>query len=118
MRFRRSLFPGYSDTFEYQVPCLLPGVRRSALEKGGPGQPDHHDVAMPPLEVGRYRVEAVLNYRKVDQFLLNYILGEKPGLTAPVVHVARVVAWLDVAPPTPEGRPVVRLVLEASRGGE
>jgi len=118
VRFRRSLFPGYSDTFEYQVACLVPVVREAALEKGGASQPDHRDFSLPPPRTGRYRVEAVLNYRKVDQFLLNYILGERPGLTAPVVQIARVVGWLDVGPPTPEGRPVVRLVQEASRGGE
>ncbi len=91
VRFRRSLFPGYSDTFEYEVPGL----------------------AVPAPGTARYRIEAVLNYRKVDQFLLNYVLGERPGLTAPVVPIARVVEWIDVARPTPEGRPEARLVHEA-----
>jgi len=118
VRFRRSLFPGYSDTFEYQVPCLLPGENKAALGKGGAREPDHRDFGMPPLGVGRYRVEAVLNYRKVDQFLLNYLLGETSGLTAPVVQIARVAAWLDVAPHTPDGRPVVHLVHGASTGGQ
>jgi hypothetical protein len=118
VRFRRSLFPGYSDTFEYQVPCLLPALGETAPENAAARPLDHRDFIMPPPRAGRYRVEAVLNYRKVDQFLLNYILGEKPGLTAPVVQIARVVAWLEMAPATPKGRPVARLVAEASAGGQ
>ena len=73
---------------------------------------------MPALKPGRYRVEATLNYRKVDQFLLNYILGEKPGLTAPVVQVASAGAWLHVAAPTPDGAPAVRLVDEPAGAGQ
>lgn len=117
VRFRRSLFPGYSDTFEYHLPGLFPAGREPGPGEGGAGQPDRRDFGMPMPGAGRYRVEAVLNYRKVDQFLLNYVLGEKPGLTAPVAQIARVVAWIDVAPPTPQGRPVVRLVREAGSGG-
>lgn len=63
VRYRRSLFPGYSDTAEYEVPCPRDGSRT-------------------------YRIRAVLHYRKVDQFLLNYVLGEKPGLTSPITDIA------------------------------
>jgi hypothetical protein len=65
---------------------------------------------VPPLSAGRYRVEAVLNYRKVDQFLLNYLLGEREGLTAPVVALARAGAVLEVGPPAAGGQPVARLL--------
>jgi hypothetical protein len=68
VRYRRSLFPGYSDTVEYRA-------------------------AQRP---GKMLVTAILNYRKVDQFLLNYVLGEKAGVTAPVVEIARATAGVDV----------------------
>jgi hypothetical protein len=68
VRYRRSLFPGYSDTVEYQA------ARRP----------------------GRMFVTAILNYRKVDQFLLNYVLGEQSGVTSPVVEIARATATVDV----------------------
>jgi len=68
VRYRRSLFPGYSDTVEYQA------ARRP----------------------GRMFVTAILNYRKVDQFLLNYVLGEQSGVTSPVVEIARTTATVDV----------------------
>ncbi len=69
VRYRRSLFPGYSDTVEYS--CDAPAGTRVL------------------------HVAAALQYRKIDQFLLNYVLGERPGLTAPVVDLARAAA--DVA---------------------
>ena len=114
VRFRRSLFPGYSDTFEYNVRCASPAVRQAALDQAAntdrEHQGDHRDFVVPATTPGRYRVEAVLNYRKVDQFLLNYLLGEKPGQTAPVVHLARKAAWLDVTPGTGGAAPSARLV--------
>jgi hypothetical protein len=42
------------------------------------------------------RVDAVLRYRKIDQFLLNYVMGEKAGLTAPVVDIASATATVCV----------------------
>jgi hypothetical protein len=71
VRYRRSLFPGYSDTVEYSVP---EGALKGAI----------------------YRIEAKLRYRKMDQFLLNYVLGENSGLTAPVVDIAGASATVAV----------------------
>jgi hypothetical protein len=96
VRFRRSLFPGYSDTFEYDVPCPSAALRQAAAEESPGGSIRHRDFAVDPLQPGRYRVDAQLQYRKVDQFLLNYLLGERRGLTAPVVTIARASAWIEV----------------------
>jgi hypothetical protein len=96
VRFRRSLFPGYSDTFEYQVPCAAPALRQAAEAAGTAGSERHRDFAVDSLRPGRYRVDAQLRYRKVDQFLLNYLMGERDGLTAPVVTIARASAVLEV----------------------
>ena len=45
---------------------------------------------------GKYLITAILHYRKIDQFLLNYVLGEKSGITAPVVDIARVSATVTI----------------------
>ena len=44
----------------------------------------------------------VLRYRKIDQFLLNYVMGEKSGLTAPVVDIASATATVCVGRNGPE----------------
>jgi hypothetical protein len=48
-------------------------------------------------ESGDLRIDAVLHYRKIDQFLLNYVMGAQPGLTAPVVDVSHATATVCVA---------------------
>jgi hypothetical protein len=69
VRFRRALFPAFSDAVEYQIPASQPG---------------------------RYRVTAILLYRKVDQFLVDYLMGEHAGITAPFVEIDRATATIDV----------------------
>ena len=93
VRYRRSLFPGYSDTVEYNIPCPSGGpVRlqnnsRSAQEYAVPVKSESGDL----------RIDAVLHYRKIDQFLLNYVMGAQSGLTAPVVDVSHATATVCVA---------------------
>jgi len=41
-------------------------------------------------------VEARLRYRKADQFLLNFIFGEKSGLTAPITDMTTVTRTIPV----------------------
>ena len=107
MRYRRALFPGYSDTVEYLVDC--PATRAPQLGElptwtGDGERVQQIDVELPAP--GHYRVEAALLYRKVDQFLINFLLGEDSGLTAPVVEMTRATATVAVsasgaATPTP-----------------
>ena len=84
VRYRRSLFPGYSDTVEYSIMC----------PSGGPGLPvaklnPTRNFSVPAGVANRkLHINATLRYRKIDQFLLNYTMGEKSGLTAPVVDIA------------------------------
>jgi hypothetical protein len=89
VRYRRSLFPGYSDTVEYNVMCPSTGplmdARKVAVSQS---------YELSEARTGALRIDAVLRYRKIDQFLLNYVLGEKNGLTAPVVGIAN--AFVDV----------------------
>jgi hypothetical protein len=53
---------------------------------------------VPAADAGRkLHIDAILHYRKIDQFLLNYVMGEKARLTAPVVDIARATADVCVA---------------------
>jgi hypothetical protein len=97
VRYRRALFPGYSDTVEYLVDCpttLAKGTPRDLARLGKETQ----DFSIPAQEgVDEYRVVATLLYRKVDQFLINFLLGEDSGLTAPVVEMTRTEATVKAA---------------------
>ena len=98
VRYRRSLFPGYSDTVEYQPACPSNVARpKRAIVEGQ--YTETHDFAFNSRPaVGHYRIMAILHYRKVDQFLLNFVLGEKAGITAPVVDLATATATVSIQP--------------------
>ncbi len=63
VRYRRALFPGFSDTAEYSFRAPRNGSRFLT-------------------------VQSRLRYRKIDQFLLNFMFGPEKGLTAPITDVA------------------------------
>ncbi len=84
VRYRRSLFPGYSDTVDYSILCPSGEPAKVAAQR----QNDREFIVPGPQVAGKLHVEAILHYRKIDQFLLNYVLGEKSGLTAPVVDIS------------------------------
>ncbi|MDX1644034.1 MAG: multiheme c-type cytochrome, partial [Thermoanaerobaculia bacterium] len=96
VRFRRALFPGYSDTVEYVVDCSAAVVPEKQRDLARTGR--EVEIHEPELgEPGSYTVEASLMYRKVDQFLLNFLLGEDSGITAPVVEMTRARTTVRVA---------------------
>jgi len=98
VRYRRALFPGYSDTVEYLIDCpttVAPASDRAVLYSAG--DQDIKDYEGPVVEAtGEYQVIAKLMYRKVDQFLINFLLGEDSGLSAPVVQMAETRATIKV----------------------
>jgi hypothetical protein len=91
VRYRRSLFPGYSDTVEYEVPCAaaMQTTRRGDGAKFG-------EYSIPVDGAGTWHIQAKLCYRKIDQFLLNYVVGKEAHLTAPVVDIANATATVSV----------------------
>jgi len=99
VRYRRALFPGYSDTVEYSVDCpssLVPAGEAPATR--GDDARSVREVDLPAAaSPGTLEIVAVLHYRKVDQFLLNYLFGEDSGLTAPVIELDRATATVRVA---------------------
>ncbi len=72
-----------------------------------PGEPsdlartgrEERQLEIPAGGSGQYRVVATLMYRKVDQFLINFLLGEDSGLTAPVIEMNTVEITVDVREP-------------------
>jgi hypothetical protein len=93
VRYRRSLFPGYSDTVEYNLLCPSgdPHVPASRVRAS-------REFSVPAVDgSGSLHIDAILHYRKIDQFLLNYVLGEKSALTAPVVDIGTATARVCIA---------------------
>ena len=93
VRYRRSLFPGYSDTVDYNVIC----PSDVAVSPSRPKRTDAHFTIPVAGNPGKLHIEATLHYRKIDQFLLNYVMGEKSGLTAPVVDISSAAADVCIA---------------------
>ena len=87
VRYRRSLFPGYSDAASYSFACS--GGEMSA------GTPQRMEVATGTP--GRLSISARLRYRKLDQFLVDFLFPGK-GLSAPVTDLARASATVEVLP--------------------
>jgi hypothetical protein len=111
VRYRRSLFPGFSDTAEYTFAC--PG----SAGEGTPALTGETFDFEATGEAAELTVTARLLYRKVDQYLLNFMFGEESGLTMPAVEMARAEARVRVRPgdsrsargplrTDPAGRPV------------
>ena len=93
VRYRRSLFPGFSDTAEFSFRC--PGGASDAAAPQGAEK--SFAVTVPPDVTGALTIDARLMYRKMDQYLLNFMFGEHSGLTAPVTEMARATASIPVA---------------------
>jgi hypothetical protein len=86
VRYRRSLFPGFSDTAEFAFRC--PGGAATASMP--PEESREFHFTAPAAASGRLHVTARLLYRKIDQYLLNFMFGEASGITAPVTELALV----------------------------
>jgi hypothetical protein len=99
VRYRRSLFPGFSDTAEFSFRC--PGGA-SSLSEPISDQRDFSFV-LPKEGSESLQVSARLLYRKLDQYLLNFLFTEKAGLTTPVTEMARAHAEIRLDP-TPRKR--------------
>ena len=84
VRYRRALFPGFSDKAEFTFLC--PGS--ASTGDGKPASAKEFKFKAPGNRVTEMHVTAKLLYRKIDQFLLNFLLGEDSGITAPVSVVS------------------------------
>lgn len=95
VRYRRALFPGYSDTVQFSIPCSGTLIRQ---QPGDTPDRRRRELQVPtPTKPGRYHITVKLLYRKFDQYLLNYLMGENK-LTAPVTEITRATTTVEVAP--------------------
>ncbi len=84
VRYRRALFPGFTDKAEFSFLCP------SAVSSGKEQLPQsgEFEFRVPDGQITELNVTAKLLYRKIDQFLLNFLLGEDSGVTAPISLVS------------------------------
>lgn len=83
VRYRRALFPGQSDHAEFAFLCPATVARTTPAETDGESRMETFTFRA-PRRITRLDVSAKLMYRKIDQFLLNFLFGDTAGLTAPV----------------------------------
>ena len=101
VRHRRALFPGFSDTIDFSFFCpeaARPDAREMEKEDIAFGVP------APAADSGWLDVTVRLRYRKVSQYLLNFMFGAESGLTAPITDLAVANARIPVRrAPSPRG---------------
>jgi hypothetical protein len=94
VRYRRSLFPGFSDKEEFTFICPATALTKPTdvmiRNPGDTTSPLNRRAAVrvPRERVTELRVTARLMYRKSDQFLLNFLFGKNSGLTARVTTMS------------------------------
>jgi hypothetical protein len=84
VRFNRSMFPGFSDqaNFSFSCPSEVQAEKMEPVDK-------RSFVFRAPVEsLSELKVSAKLKYRKIDQFLVNYLFGEDSGITTPVTIIS------------------------------
>ena len=94
VRYRRSLFPGFADAAQFSFNC--PSVMTTA-----PGQKledKEFAVTLPDGESGELTLRARLRYRKIDQFLLNFLFGEDTALTSPITDMSWAETTIQLTP--------------------
>lgn len=97
VRQRRSLFPGFSDTVEFGLFC--PGLDTEPRKR----LPARNEFVLPTVREGKLLITAKLRYRKIDQFLLNFVrsVGFFPEfkgqhLTSPITDMHEQRAVIEV----------------------
>ncbi len=95
VRYRRALFPGFSDTVQFTIPCSGTLVKTEPAGTAEPRQQESQVQVPAPSATGKYHVTVMLQYRKIDQFLLNYMFGEGK-LTSPVTEITRATVTVQV----------------------
>ncbi|HSR41349.1 MAG TPA: hypothetical protein VLL48_04235, partial [Longimicrobiales bacterium] len=96
VRFRRSLFPGFSDRAEFSFLCPASVVDPPADAATRLGDEAVRLRMGGDETVERLEVTARLLYRKFDQFLLNFLAGGSSELTSPVTVMSEDRATIEV----------------------
>ena len=83
-RFKRSLFPGLSDTETYSFTC--PGFSAPPFEQKS--NRTDNVAFQAPSAPGTLRVSAVLNYQKADAAFLDRLFGKEAGVRTPITEIS------------------------------
>jgi cytochrome c554/c'-like protein len=94
VRYRRSLFPGFADTAVYNFNC--PSTAAADVRGTSAPREEQFTFQSPQSQTAYLTVHATLRYRKVDQYLLNFALGEDKGLTAPISVLSEAKSTIQV----------------------
>jgi hypothetical protein len=94
VRFNRSMFPGFSDQADYTFSCPSEVIAKNSK----PTQNQNFTFESPGTSIEKLHVTAKLKYRKIDQFLVNYLFGENSGITTPVTIVSEETKSILVKP--------------------
>jgi hypothetical protein len=101
VRHRRALFPGFSDTAEFAFFCpQLAPVKTKVFP-----QDVSYQVQAPRSGARKLQIRARLLYRKIDQYLLNFMFGEKEGQTSPITEMAEITREMEVGAGAGPSRP-------------
>lgn len=90
VRYRRALYPGFSDSerFTFVCPATIPETEKPPQKSVNDDSHSPLDrtvgIRVPKRRMSELHVTARLMYRKADQFLLNFLFGRESGITAPV----------------------------------
>ncbi len=84
VRFNRSMFPGFSDQADFSFSCPSE-VNAKKME---PEEKREFQFTMPNEMITELNVTAKLKYRKIDQYLINFLFGEDSGITTPITVIS------------------------------
>jgi len=93
-RFKRTLFPGMSDTTTYSFAC--PGFSAPPVEQAD-AQKEAHTFSA-PAKGETLTVTALLNYQKADAIFLDRLFGEDAGIRTPITRISEDSIQIQVVP--------------------
>lgn len=93
VRYRRALFPGFSDQAEFAFVCPAIVTEPGSFEAG---TEESVEVPVPEGEVSELRVRARLLYRKFDQTLLAFLYGDEADITSTITVISEDEAVIPV----------------------
>tara|TARA_B100001964_G_scaffold49753_1_gene55981 strand:- start:6207 stop:8576 length:2370 start_codon:yes stop_codon:yes gene_type:complete len=94
--YKRSLYPGVTDTFEAGLVC--PSMARGRLDNDSREAPGVRvdEFAVSAAEPGTLRVKAVLWYRKANPEFLDRVYGTEDDVRSPVTAISEAEAVIKV----------------------
>ncbi len=84
VRFNRSMFPGFSDQANFSFSCPAE-VNAKKME---PEEKQAFKFNAPKEKITSLNITAKLKYRKIDQYLINYLFGDNSGITSPITVIS------------------------------